>query len=205
MRWDRLFADLEGQLESELSAEERDLRVEEERLRLGRLTLRDRLLALHEHLGRDTGYTLALQLVSGETLALHPSAFGRDWFAADVVDASPRTPAEASAQCIVPLASIASLLLSSAQVEASLTPLPGEAGPVSLSARLTLPFVLRDLCRRRAGVGLRLDTGDVHGTIDRVGRDHLDLAVHEAGRPRRQSAVLQHRVVPLDRLLFVRV
>ena len=43
MRWDNLFADLEGQLEHELGAEDLELRVEEERLRLGRLSLRERM------------------------------------------------------------------------------------------------------------------------------------------------------------------
>lgn len=46
MRWDDLFDDLESQLEQELGAEDVDLLAEEERLRLGRLTLRDRLLAM---------------------------------------------------------------------------------------------------------------------------------------------------------------
>lgn len=40
MRWEHLFDDLETQLERELTAEELDLEVEEERLRLGRLSLR---------------------------------------------------------------------------------------------------------------------------------------------------------------------
>ena len=47
MRWQNLFDDLEGQLESELGAEEVDLLAEEERLRLGRLSLRDRIRAIH--------------------------------------------------------------------------------------------------------------------------------------------------------------
>ena len=42
MRWDNLFDDLESQLEQELDAEDIDLLAEEERLRLGRLGLRDR-------------------------------------------------------------------------------------------------------------------------------------------------------------------
>ena len=46
MRWDSLFDDLESQLERERTAEELDLEAEEERLRLGRLAVRDRLLAL---------------------------------------------------------------------------------------------------------------------------------------------------------------
>jgi hypothetical protein len=204
MRWDRLFDDLEGQLEHELSAEELDQHAEEERLRLGRLSLRDRFLAVHEHAGRGAEYSIAVQLRTGEPLTLHPSSFGRDWFAADIVDGTVRRGTHA-VQCIVPLAAVGALLLTRDQVEASLTPLASDSGPGSLSARLTLPFVLRDLCRRRAGVDLRTPTGDVHGTIDRVGRDHLDLAVHEADRPRRESSVQQYRVVPLDQLLLVRV
>ena len=43
MRWDLLFDDLESQLDQEQRDEERALAIEEERLRLGRLTLRDRL------------------------------------------------------------------------------------------------------------------------------------------------------------------
>jgi len=49
MRWDNLFDDLESQLELELGAEDLDLVAEEERLRLGRLALRDRLVALVGH------------------------------------------------------------------------------------------------------------------------------------------------------------
>ena len=48
MRWDNLFDDLEGQLEHELTSEEIDLQAEEERLRLGRMSLRDRILAIHD-------------------------------------------------------------------------------------------------------------------------------------------------------------
>jgi hypothetical protein len=195
MRWDRLFDDLEGQLEQELNAEERDLHAEEERLRLGRLALRDRLLALHE----SGVQPLTVALRDGDQLSLRTTDFGRDWFAAEVVDDRHRRT-----KCIVLLSGIAALVLTGAQVEASLTPVDSETGARSLSARLTLPFVLRDLCRRRAAVDVRTVGGDIHGTIDRVGRDHLDLAVHEAGRPRRQSAVTQHRVLPLDQLLLVR-
>ena len=39
MRWDQLFDDLESQLDQEQRDEERALALEEERLRLGRLTL----------------------------------------------------------------------------------------------------------------------------------------------------------------------
>jgi len=45
----------------------------------------------------------------------------------------------------------------------------------------------------------------VHGTIDRVGRDHFDLATHESGRPRRQSAVVDYRTIPLQQVLLLRL
>lgn len=198
MRWDRLFDDLEGQLERELSAEELDLRAEEERLRVGRLTVRDRLIAVHER-GPESQRSVALVLTTGEQLAVRPSTFGRDWVVAELAEEQRRT------QCVVPLAAVAAVLLTRAQVESSLEPV--DAGPHErgLSARLTLPFLLRDLCRRRAALDLHTAAGDVHGTIDRVGRDHLDLAVHEPGKPRRSSSVTQYRIVPLDQLLLVRL
>ena len=198
MRWDRLFDDLEGQLERELSAEELDLRAEEERLRIGRLTVRDRLIAIREG-GPAAEQPVALQLVTGEQLVVRPSTFGRDWFLAELAHEGRRS------QCVVPLAGVAALLLTRSQVESSLAQPENSGNERSLSARLTLPFVLRDLCRRRAALSLHTAVGDAHGTIDRVGRDHLDLAVHEPDRPRRSRAVSQYRVVPLDQLLLVRL
>ena len=52
---------------------------------------------------------------------------------------------------------------------------------------------------------MRLTTVDgiVHGTIDRVARDHVDLALHEPGSPRREREVQGYRIVPLDRVLLV--
>jgi len=200
MRWDNLFDDLEGQLEQELSAEEVDQRAEEERLRLGRLSLRDRLLSLHEAHGRGDEWAVRLQLVSGASIAARPVAFGRDWFSADLIDDSPRR-----AQCIVPIAAIAGISLDRAAVATSLDGTPGEVSGRSLSARLSLPFVLRDLCRRRSEVEVWTPAGARSGTIDRVGRDHLDLAVHEPGTPRRESGVTGYQLVPLAQVVLVRL
>ena len=72
-----------------------------------------------------------------------------------------------------------------------------------LADRLTFGFVLRDLVRRRAGVAVHLASGRLlTGTIDRAGADHLDLALHEPGAPRRSDAVAGYRLVPFaaDRL-----
>ncbi|HET8927649.1 MAG TPA: hypothetical protein VFN24_07440, partial [Microbacterium sp.] len=43
------------------------------------------------------------------------------------------------------------------------------------------------------------------GTIDRAGADHLDLALHPAGTPRRASEVSGHRVVPFGAIACVRL
>ena len=197
MRWDNLFDDLEGQLEQELGAEETDLRAEEERLRLGRLTLRDRLLVLSV---AAHAAPVRVSLTDGSTLDLSPRTFGRDWISGDVVDHSSRR-----AQFILPLDAIASLRLTRAQVSDSLEDTATPENERGLSRRLGLAFVLRDLCRRRHAVELVLDDGLVGGTIDRVGRDHLDLAVHEAGTARRETLVSHYRVVPFSRVLFVRL
>lgn len=197
MRWNNLFDDLESQLEQELGAEEVDLRVEEERLRLGRLGVRDRLMSVHEASGgRD--YTMRFE-VGGDTLRIRPTGFGRDWLSGTVVDESSRR-----AQVIIPLRSIGSIILDRDQLTESLTPLP-QMPAGRLADRLGITFVLRDFGRRRCAVGLVTALGTVHGTIDRVGRDHCDIAVHDPGTPRRDSAVTQYRIVPIDQLLLVRL
>jgi hypothetical protein len=193
MRWDSLFDDLESQLERERTAEELDLEAEEERLRLGRLALRDRLLVLAAAPGERP---MRIALVGGTRILVHPHTIGRDWLSAALPDGR---------QCIVPLASIASISLSQVEVATSLGGhgASGVAGD-TVSGRLGLPFVLRDLCRRRRQVELTTTDGLLIGTIDRVGRDHLDLAVHEAGTARRESAVRDVLMVPIGRLVLVR-
>ena len=199
MRWDNLFDDLEGQLEQELEAEDVDLRAEEERLRLGRLSLRERILAVHEVQSRHSPYSIQVQLADGLIARLRPTTIGRDWFSADVVDGE-----SVSGPCVVPFAAITAVFFTRPQLSDSLAPQPPSESSRGLSSRLGLGFVLRDLCRRRSALELRLVGLQAFGTIDRVGRDHFDLAVHERGAARRASAVSQYRVVPFDQLLFVR-
>jgi hypothetical protein len=105
-------------------------------------------------------------------------------------------------QCIVPVASIASISLSQVEVATSLQ--GGDGTHDTISGRLGLAFVLRDLCRRRRQVEVLTADGVLVGTIDRVARDHVDLAVHEAGTPRRESAVRDVLMLPMTRILLVR-
>lgn len=196
MRWDLLFDDLESQLDQEQRDEERALALEEERLRIARLTLRDRLAALARAIGDDRSSSVRIALLDGAELDLRPLAFGRDWMSAAVVGAG-RGPT----QCVVPLHAIAAVLPTSTQVQPSLESAPESTA--RLSERIGMPFVLRDLCRRRTPVVVTSGDGRLHGTIDRVARDHLDLAVHGPGTPRRERDVRGIRIVPISRIVLV--
>jgi hypothetical protein len=188
VRWDELFADLEGQLEHGLDAEEREAELEEERLRIGRATLRDRVAAIAAQPD-----ALRVRLIDGAAIDLVPRTVGRDWVSGDL--------AGTSAQGVLPLAAVDALLPTADQLRRSLE--PGAVGAVT--DRIGLAFVLRDLARRRRTLQLTTPSGVLAGTVDRVGRDHLDLAVHPADGWRRASAVARIEVVALSRVLLVRV
>jgi len=193
MRWDSLFDDLESQLEHELHAEELDRRAEDTRLRLGRLTLRDRLQTFGDRDGRRG--EVVLELVTGSTIVVLPQAFGRDWMSGDLVARD-----GASGACVVPLDAITGMLLPKENLARSLDVPDRDVEAPRLTDRIGLSFVLRDLCRRRVYVQLHegRNAGSVHrGTLDRVAGDHVDLAVHEPGAPRRERNVSHLRVVPV--------
>lgn len=200
MRWDHLFDDLAGQLEHELQSEETDLQQEEERLRLGRLSLRDRLVALRGRSGspefESAMSSVSCRLRSGEVERVRLVTIGRDWLAGD------REGNAARQQVIVPFAAVDSLLLTAEQAQASLGAVAERS---ELAARLGVSFLLRDLCRRRTVVSVRTFTAEITGTIDRVGRDHVDLAVHDREVPRRSREVDHVRVIPIEQILLVRL
>ncbi|WP_448003898.1 hypothetical protein [Agromyces bauzanensis] len=195
MRWDLLFDDLESQLDQEQRDEERALAIEEERLRLGRLALRDRLAAMARAAADEPAATVRVELRGGRMLELRPRSFGRDWMSATLHGVG-----RGRSQCVVPLAAVAAVIPTPTQLETSLEP---AAEPSRLAERIGLTFVLRDLCRRRTPVHVTTDDGRVHGTLDRVARDHVDLALHEPGVPRRERDVQGYRIVPLERVLLV--
>ena len=192
MRFDDLFDDLESQLEAELGAQERDTLAEEERFRIGRLELAERL--------RAAPRSLDLRLRSGERLRVERLAVGNDWLSATI-----RGGGRDGAGCIVPIRSIAGVRLDDDAVLRSLEPsaVPRGAQP-PLASRLSLGFALRDLSRRRVAVELRCPAA-LHGTIDRVARDHLDLAIHEPGTSRHPRGVVGIELVPFAAIDWVRL
>lgn len=187
MRWQSLFDDLEGRLEHELGAEERDVRAEDERLRRGRVELRDRVRALAAG-GGEVRFE-----VDGAPVVVAVAAVGRDWAAGERRGAGP------AGSVIVPLAAVSAIEFGA---EASDGRDPDPEPATALAARLGLGFALRDLTRRRVPVAVHTAAGIRTGTFDHVGRDHVDLAEHPAGEPRR--AVRTVRVLPFDAIRLVR-
>jgi hypothetical protein len=110
---------------------------------------------------------------------------GADWV---LVDA-------ASGQMLIPIAAVACVggLSRLAAPDAS-----------EVARRLGIGVVLRGLLRDRAVVSVRLP-GDqyVTGTIDRVGADHVDVAVHPMDEPRRARAVIAVRCLRLPVVVAV--
>ncbi len=181
MRWEELFADLEAQVEAleaaDLVAEISD-RTRREQALLG---LADRLRA-----AADTSLTVHAGSVAvcGRLLGS-----GRDWL---LLEEPGRR------QVLVALAAISSVAGLGGR-----TDVPGGDGEVA--RRLDLRWALRGLARNRLGVQVLLgDRSTLDGTLDRVGADHVDLALHAPGEVRRASAVREVRTVPLAAVVMVR-
>lgn len=195
MRWDRFFEDLEDQLDSEWEAERAALDSEAERLRLSRLTLRERFLSLPA----ASAPPLSIELADGSTVAGVVSAIGADWAAL--------TPDGGQAGAMVfPLDAVVAIGMPEAELLRSARSEGAAASPRGLRERMTLGFVLRDLARRRVAVTLHLRSGrTIAGTIDRALADHLDLAVHDPALPRRRGEVTGMRLVPLAAIAWMRL
>ncbi len=177
MRWQLLFDDLEAQLDRRAAS---DLIAEvAERVRAERATigLAERLLA---HGGQD----LRLVLTDGEVC-------GR------VADVAPQwlLLEEGSAQVLVP----ATALVAVRGLGRAVAQEPG-----TVLRRLSLGHALRALARDRNAVTVCAAGSVLTGTVDRVGSDHLDLAVHAPGEPRRAGAVTAVLAVSFAHIQSVR-
>jgi hypothetical protein len=179
-RWTQLFDDLESQADALGGAEEFGEIAERTRIETGRLGLVDRL-----------------RPVQGQVLGLRCAGVGvltgrLEWVGVDCVLLSEPS----SAESLVPVAAILALTGVSRWSDAA-------AGQVH--RRLGFRSALRRLARDRVGVRIRLiDGGSMAGTVDRVGLDHLELAEHPTGEPRRAASVLRVWTIPLLGVAVVR-
>ena len=183
MRWDALFEDLENQL---AAGQRLDLDAE--------ITERTRAEAaaveLGDRLRGSLGLQIQVQLATGSMVEGILSHAGRQALVLD----------EPLHQVLVPYAAAVRYLgLSRLAVPE----------PSRVRQRLGLASALRGLARDRAGLAVTLVGGSsgatlLHGVIDRVGRDHLDLAVTGDGEDRRAANVRQLATVPFVALAAVR-
>jgi hypothetical protein len=189
MRWERLFADLEAQFDAEdqagLEADRADL-VRSER---GQVLLADRLRA---HRGAVLGWRLHPDAAIGGALTATLADLGSDW----LLLAPGHRSDSVQRHLLVPMRIVLSVagLSSDALLDNS-----------EIAKRMGLTVVLRGLARDRAPVQLRTAAEPLTGTIDRVGRDHLDLAVHDLDLPRRAGHVREVRCVPLAAVALIAV
>ncbi len=181
VRWDLLFADLESQAAA-LQAAERDAAVDERtRIELSRIRLVERLLPAVDRVIRVS----CRDIVVNGTLA----RVGAQWLLVD--EASGR-------QALIATAAITGV--------GGLDRYTAPAESMGLvESRLGLAHVLRGIARDRSGVQVDLIGGPaVHGTIDRVGSDFFELAVHDVGVARRAGDVREIIVITLAALAVLR-
>lgn len=182
MRWAALFDDLEGQaLELEHAARAAEI---EERTRgeIGAVALWDRARAA-------IGSPVRVRLAGGGAASGTLARVGRDWWLLDAGAGREVLLATASLTAVRGLGRGAAT--------------PGTVGPVE--ARSGLRQLLRAIARDRSSVRVELTDGSVvTGTLDRVGNDFVDLAVHAAGEPRRRHEVREVALIPLSAVAAVR-
>lgn len=172
MRWDELFADMEAQLEA---ARFRDVELEAAdliRAEMAEALLQDRFaggIGRPAHAGLRGGAVVRGRVVGA----------GSGWVALD----------EAGLQMLIPLESVL-------WVEG----LDRRRGSPESRSRLGLGHAVRALASARAAVRILpvdgVPGGMFEGTIDRAGRDHLDLAMHPEDEFRRRRAVRSMRSIP---------
>jgi len=183
MRWDALFTDLETQL---AAGRRLDLEVEvDERSRVDAAAVE-----LADRVRGSVGRRIGVELTSGTGIEGTLSHAGSHWLVVD----------EERHQVLVPYAAVIRY--------AGLSRLAVGPGP-GIGPRLGLASALRGLARDRAGVAVMLARGAnaeflLHGVIDRVGRDYLDLALTGPGEDRRTANVGGIATVPFSALAGVR-
>ncbi len=177
MRWERLFADLEGMVDEHERAHREAEIADRVRRELARVELSDRLRAND---GRIELLLRGGRLIRGDLIDA-----GSDWL---VVDERHR------GEVLVPVHAIIEVSGLGRSV----------AAPSDPRRLLSLRQALRVLARHRVGVIVEDELRRVRtGTIDIVGADFFELAQHPLDMPRRGGTVLASRVIPYRAVVAV--
>lgn len=197
MRWDRLFADLEARFDELADAEAAAESADRERVAIGGIRATQRLSGAIDR-------PIRVRLAGGAVVSGVLRSVGPDWLL--LAEGQGR-------DCLVALAAVTA-------VEG----LTASTGPEisGLAIRLDMRRALRGLARDRSPVAVALTgwtaetagtgaaaygpigAGELTGTIDRVGADFIEVAVHAAWEPRRAGTVRSVALLPLDGIVLVR-
>lgn len=180
MRWDDLFADLEGQLAqaeaAELAGEVADRTRREEAL----LRITDRLTPV-------VGAELTLECWGAGPVSGTLSDVGPDWLL--LAERGRR-------EVLVAQQAVLSVVGATSHSEPTVS---------QVWRALDLLWALRGLARSRTAVQVVLRDGTSRtGTLDRVGADYAELADHPAGEQRRGAVVRQVVLLPTTAISVVR-
>ncbi|MBA2523674.1 MAG: hypothetical protein H0V25_10155 [Solirubrobacterales bacterium] len=180
MRWDDLFADLEGQARALESLETEAEIADRIRVELGQVTLLNRLRA-------QVGTTVRLRVDGAGEVTGELAQVGADWLLLKAPD-----------ELIVPSAAVAG------GIDLPVAAVSPE-GVSALSSRLRLTAALRGIAVDRCPITVTLRSGErVFGTPDRVGADFIDVAMHERGTAPRRSELRSRMTLAFTALAVVR-
>jgi hypothetical protein len=180
MRWRELFADLEGLAESLERADFQAEVADRTRAEVGQVSL---LARLH---GAE-GYEVTLTTAGGGRVRGTVEAVGAGWLLVVGVDET--------------LVMLPALMTVSRLSREAVSP----EGASEVDRRLFVGSALRLVVRDRSAVRILLiDGSEVVGTAERVGADHLDLAVHDIDQVARPHSVRDRLAVPFSAIALVR-
>ena len=197
MRWDRLFSDLEARFDEIADAEAVAEMPDRQRVAAGAVGLTQRLAG-------SLGQPIRVRVAGGTAVGGVLSRVGPDWLLL----------AEGHGRDV--LVATRAIALVEGLTAATALPLS------SVALRLDLRYAVRGLARDRSPVavlvaggavsgptgaaepGATLSGTEITGTIDRVGADFAEVAVHAAWEPRRAASVRAVVLVPLAAVLLIR-
>jgi hypothetical protein len=181
MRWDELFCDLEAQLRAAEAAELAGEVADRSRRERATLSLVDRARGA-------VGHPVLVALTGVGPLAGVVLDVGSEWLL--LRDTAGR-------DVLVTWASVVTIT----GIGVASAP-PGEGGEVF--RRLGLGSALRAVARDRSAVSIALVDGSiVAGTLDRVGRDFVEVSEHPVGEARRNAQVSAVRAIALTGIATV--
>jgi hypothetical protein len=174
-----VFDELEAEFEAGLRREAEQETVAALRAQVGATPMWEQLA---RRIGVEGVVRAGARLVRGTVIASYPDFFvlqGRD-------DAQHLVRPEATSIALPP------------------EPIPPQPAPSAAARRYTLSLALRELARRREPVRLELIDGNaVAGTVEAVGSDYVEVAEHDIGEARRETAVRARRLTALAAVALV--